>query len=218
MLVALLAALLTIQAAAPDSHALLVERFLAPDDQPLRSYRAHRHLSASTRNGKIRAEMEVLTAYDPEHGFTYEIVAESGSALVRNRVLLEALRTEQRTVSSAARHDTALTPANYEFVPAAALDDAAATLGVRARRKSAMLVNGTLYLGPEADLLRVEGELADRPSFWTRRVRVNRRYERIAGVHVPVAMESVADIRIVGAATFAMTYRYLEINGQKLEQ
>jgi hypothetical protein len=45
-------------------------------------------------------------------------------------------------------------------------------------------------------------------------VRVVREYAEIAGVHVPVAMRSTADVLIVGASTFEMTYQYEEINGQ----
>ncbi len=88
-------------------------------------------------------------------------------------------------------------------------------MDVRPRRKSVMLVNGALFIEPDsADLVRIEGELSKRPSFWTRRVRVVREYERLEGVHVPVSMSSTADVLIVGASTFSMTYRYTEINGK----
>ncbi len=202
-----------------DRQAGMVECLLAPDAPPLVSYRAQRHLTASTRGGKIHGEMEVITSFDPERGFTFTIVSESGSAVIRRRVLLEALLTEQRTVASAARPEAALSKANYEFRAPSIPDESLPTLDVRARRKSVMLLNGTVFLDPErADLVRVEGELADRPSFWTRRVRIVRRYDRIGGVHVPVGMESVADVRIVGASRFNMSYRYTEINGQKVDQ
>jgi hypothetical protein len=218
MILALLSVVVVLQPPA-DRHAALVERLLAPDETPLVSYRAHRHLTASTRGGKMRGEMEVVTSFDPEHGFTFTVVSESGSTLICRRVLLQALLTEQQTVGGTARHEAALTRANYDFLAPSMPDDTLPTLDVRARRKSKMLVNGTVYLDPErSDLVRVEGELADRPSFWTRRVRVVRRYDRIGGVHVPVAMESVADVRIVGASTFNMSYRYTEINGHKIDQ
>jgi hypothetical protein len=218
MILALLSVAIVLQPPV-DRHAALVERLLAPDETPLVSYRAHRHLTASTRGGKMSGEMDVLTSFDPERGFTFTVVAERGSTLICRRVLLEALLTEQRTVGSAAKRDAALTRANYDFLAPVVPDDAQPALDVRARRKSKMLVNGTVYLDPErSDLVRVEGELADRPSFWTRRVRVVRRYDRIGGVHVPVGMESVADVRIVGASTFNMSYRYTEINGRKVDQ
>jgi hypothetical protein len=60
----------------------------------------------------------------------------------------------------------------------------------------------------------VEGELSQRPSFWTRKVRIVREYDRLDGVHVPVAMRSTADVLIVGMSSFSMTYQYAEINGR----
>lgn len=212
---AMLGALLFLVALVQPAANALVDRFLIPDTEPLTSYRAIRHLHASTRSGKFSADMDVLTSLDPERGFSFEIISQSGSALVRRRVLLEALQTEQRMVSGQASRESALTPANYEFLNVGDADGP--TLNVRARRKSPMLVNGTLFLDDDATLTRLEGELAEKPSFWTRRVRVIRRYDHIAGVHVPVEMASVADIRIVGASNFQMSYRYLEVNGQQVE-
>ena len=86
-------------------------------------------------------------------------------------------------------------------------------------REGATLVGHTALNvdGDSADLVRVEGELSKRPSFWTRRVRIVREYARIDGMHVPVAMRSTADVLIVGASSFAMTYRYTEINGHSVD-
>ena len=80
-----------------------------------------------------------------------------------------------------------------------------------------MLVEGSLFFDEEsADLMRIEGELSKRPSFWTRKVHVVREYQRIGGVHVPVAMRSTADVLVTGESTFSMTYEYAEINGQPI--
>jgi hypothetical protein len=49
-------------------------------------------------------------------------------------------------------------------------------------------------------------------------VRVVREYDRVGGVHVPVSMTSTADVLIVGASTFSMTYRYAEINGKQIPE
>jgi hypothetical protein len=81
-----------------------------------------------------------------------------------------------------------------------------------------MLLDGALFLEPEsADLVRIEGVLSRRPSFWTRHVRVMREYARISGVHVPVSMRSTADVLVVGSSTFSMTYQYAEINGVSVD-
>jgi hypothetical protein len=197
----------------------LLDRFLAPDDQPLVSYRAFRHLSATTRGGRMSASIDAWTMLDPVHGFTYEITSMEGSALIQKKVLFAALEAEQKAVESANKGQSALTPANYEFLDVSPLDAHLVKVDVRPRRKHVMLVNGTIVIESDsADLVRVEGELSQRPSFWTRRVHVVREYDRVGGVHVPVSMKSTADVLIVGSSSFSMTYRYSEINGKAVSQ
>ena len=193
----------------------LIERFLAPDREPLVRYRAFRRLSASTRGGRLQATVEAWTTLDPVKGFTYEIVSEEGSAVIRRRVLIAALEAERMAIGSADAGDAALTHANYEFLGISDARDDLTKVDVRPRRKHVMLIDGSLFLDTDsADLVRVEGELSRRPSFWTRRVRIVREYARLDGVHVPVSMRSTADVLIVGASSFTMTYRYEEINGR----
>jgi hypothetical protein len=64
--------------------------------------------------------------------------------------------------------------------------------------------------------MRVEGRLSKEPSFWIRQVDVVQSYRRIAGVRMPVAVEAVASIRLVGKATFRMTYDYEMVNGRRV--
>jgi hypothetical protein len=197
----------------------LLDRFLAPDDQPLVSYRAFRHLSASTRGGRLSASIDAWTTLDPVHGFTYEITSMEGSALIQKKVLIAALEAEQKAVESANKAQSALTPANYEFLEVSPVDAHLVKVDVRPRRKHVMLVNGAIVIESDsADLVRVEGELSQRPSFWTRRVHVVREYNRVGGVHVPISMKSTADVLIVGTSSFSMTYRYSEINGKPVSQ
>ena len=60
----------------------------------------------------------------------------------------------------------------------------------------------------DGSALRVDGTLSQRPSWWTRRVDIVRRYTRVSGVRVPVEMSSHADVRFVGDSSFSMTYDY----------
>jgi hypothetical protein len=196
----------------------LLDRFLAADEQPLVSYKAFRHLSASTRGGKMTASIDAVTSLDPQHGFTYEIEKAEGSSLIQTKVLMKALEAEKDASESAtSKAQSALTPANYEFLEMSKMSDRMVRIDVRPRRKHVMLINGHLVVESDsADLVRIEGELSQRPSFWTRRVHVVREYDRIAGVHVPVSMKSEADVLIVGSSSFSMDYKYAEINGKPI--
>jgi hypothetical protein len=134
-------------------------------------------------------------------------------------VLLPALQAEQKAVTADSKH-MALTRDNYEFLVGAGGDaDSLTQVDIKARRKHAMLINGSVFLeGDTADLVRVEGEPTERPSFWTRHVKIIREYARVGGVRVPVSMRSTADVLVVGASNFSMTYRYTEINGAPVTQ
>ena len=196
--------------------AALLDRFLAPDDQPLVSYRAFRHLTASTRGGKMTASLDAWTSLDPEHGFTYDVTKSEGSSIIQSKVLLKALETEKENAQSAiSKAQSALTQANYEFLEISPLTARTVRIDVRPRRKHVMLINGHLVVESDsADLVRVEGDLSQRPSFWTRHVHVVREYDRIGGVHVPISMKSTADVLIVGSSSFSMDYKYSHINGK----
>jgi hypothetical protein len=201
-----------------DHAVALLDRFLAPDAQPLVSYRAFRRLTASTRGGRMSAAIEAWTTLDPQHGFTYEVTKVEGSGLIQKRVLIAALEAEQDAVESTTnKAQSALTPANYQFLDISPLSGGMTQIEVKPRRNHVMLINGHLVVeSASADLIRVEGELSKRPSFWTRRVRITREYERVGGVHVPVSMKSTADVLIVGTSSFSMDYRYSEINGKPI--
>lgn len=207
-----------VHADAPDvaaADAALVTRFLNSDVPRLATYRARRTLAASTSGGRMQAEVQAWTSVDRDGKFRYEVVSESGSALIREHVLLKALETEQRTVNERVASAVELTPENYEFSPDPAGRGPRMRIAMRARRSSPMLLNGFMTVTREdGDLLSVDGSLAAMPSWWTRRVDIARRYARINGVRVPVEMSSRADVRVVGESTFRMTFAYQMINGQ----
>lgn len=195
--------------------ATTVERFIAASAPALTSYRAVRTLTATTRGGKMHATVEARTSLDPQDGFRFEVVSAEGSAMIQKRVLLAALETERQVQINGTGARGALTAENYDFVTPEAADPSLVRVDLVARRRDTMLIDGAMFLAPaDFDLVRVEGVLVKRPSFWTRKVRVVRRYGRVAGVRVPLAMESTAQVLIVGTSSFAMTYAYEMVNGQ----
>ena len=194
-----------------------VARFLASESPELTSYRARRTLTASTRGGRMTASLEAWTSTDANGRFQYEITNQKGSEIITRHVLIAALEAERRVHDM---KDTSgdLTPANYEFN----VDDNQGSdllrVRLQPRRPSPMLVDGAVFVTHDAlDIVRIEGQLSKRPSFWTRRVDITRQYARIGGVRVPIEMHSRADVRIVGESTFSMTYDYVTINGQSVE-
>ena len=121
----------------PIARAEFIDRFLAPDHDPLVSYRAFRRLTASTRGGKMSASMEAWTTLESGTGFTYGITAREGSGLIRGgcssrRSTPNAMPSRPRTATS----DWLLTPANYEFLDINPEDERLIKMDVRPKRKS----------------------------------------------------------------------------------
>ena len=176
-----------------------------------------RHLEAQNDHFNSSAWMDVWTDADQASGFRYHIVGEGGSEYIRKRVFVPTLEAERTMWKSGATDRAGLTLDNYIFEDRGAQPDGLTSLGVKPRRKDVLLVDGSIFLRPEdGDLVRVEGRLSKPPSFWTRRVEIVRRYQRIAGVRMPVALETAANVLIAGRSTFRMSYEYESVNGQRV--
>jgi hypothetical protein len=159
--------------------------------------------------------MDVITELSPGSGFTFQVVAEGGSEYIRKKVLRPILEGEQEILARGEATRSALTPENYEMVREEPAEDGLVRLFIKPKRQERTLVDGTLLVREgDADLVRVTGRLAKNPSFWTKRVDIVRTYGRVAGIRVPLSVESVAQVRIAGPSAMTMTYRYEMVNGR----
>lgn len=217
MLVTILAVLAAGSLAVQNSVSAL-QRFLARAEEPPVEYRALRHLEAHNKHFGASAWMDAWTEYSHADGLRYEIVAEGGSGYVRKHVLRAALEGERRLWAAREPQRASVTADNYTFelhATGSPSGDGLTAFGITPRRKDVLLIDGVIFVVPgDGDLKRIEGRLSKTPSLWTRRVEITRRYERIAGVRVPVSIESVASVLIAGKSSFKMTYQYQTINGQ----
>jgi hypothetical protein len=191
-----------------------LERFLSRPDEPVTQYRARRSLEGHNPRFKMRATLEAITELSPGGRFTYTILSESGSEYIRGKVLRPMLQTEAKVLESGDPSRSALTAANYEIGGGELAEPGIIKLFAKPRRKDLSLIDGAMFItSDDADLVRVEGRMAKNPSFWTSRVNLVRRYERIAGMRVPVRLDSSAQIKFAGESTLSMTYDYEMING-----
>ena len=203
--------------ASPLVTAPILERFFASDDPAPTAYGALRHLEAHNEHFHASATMDVWTEADRSGGFQYRIVRESGSEYIRNHVFRAVLKLEREMWEKGAEPRGAVTRDNYRFEHDNALADGLVSVAVTPRRKDILLVSGSIFLQPEdGELVRLEGCLSKAPSFWVRHVDIVRHYRRLAGVTMPVAMESTANVMIAGRSTFRMTYEYETVNGQRI--
>jgi hypothetical protein len=214
--VAAVAACVSLTAAASTRQQVkVIERFLARESQGPTQYRALRRLDARNLHFGASAWMDVWTDADAS-GFRYQVAAEGGSGYIRRRVFLAALDGEQKMWRDGEPQRAQLNLTNY-LIQDEGVADGLASLAITPRRKDVLLINGWVFVKQDdGDLVRIEGRLSKVPSLWTRHVEIVRRYGRIDGVHVPMEIESVAQVLIAGRSTFRMTYEYESINGQRV--
>lgn len=143
-----------------------VSRFLESGRPALKAYRARRHLEASSRGGKMKAQLDAETKLLPDGAFSFEILNESGSSLLRQRVLRAALLEEQDNHNNAKLADSDFTRENYDFlVQESARDSDLVRISLAPRRKSQLLIDGAAFVRrDDADLVRIQGVLSKRPS------------------------------------------------------
>jgi hypothetical protein len=199
-----------LRATVPDVADSSVRQFLKQENEQ-HHYRATRRLEAE--NGGRNGWMEAVTDYSPPSGFRYQITAEGGSHFIRSR-LRALLQGERDVIARGEIERSAFTPANYTFEPNGIDADGLANILLSPKRQERVLIDGTLFLRPDCgELVRLQGRLTKSPSFWVKDVDIVRRYGRIQGVVLPVAVESKAQLRLFGAATLRMTYAYSEVDG-----
>jgi hypothetical protein len=191
-----------------------LQRYLERADEPLRTYRAVRHLEAHNPKFNMHGSMQALTELSEDGRFTFEILREEGSEYIRRKVLRSLLENEQKLFATSNPAKSALTPANYELAAGDLAEAGLVKLLAKPRRREVALFDGALFVTQdEADLVRIEGRLAKNPSFWTKRVDLVRHYERIGGLRVPVRLETTAQIRLAGTSTMTVLYDYAMVNG-----
>jgi hypothetical protein len=200
-------------ASAPTAFEPVLHRFLARADEPLLTYRGTRRLEGRNERFNVSGWMEIATELTAE-GFHYRVIDEGGSDLIRKRVFRSMLENEEQVFASGDAARSSFTSTNYELTPGDSLEPGLVKLFARPKRKDVTLIDGAVYItDTDADLVRVEGKLAKSPSFWTRRIEVVKQYARVAGLRVPVRVDSTAQIRFAGESTMTMTYGYEMING-----
>ena len=189
----------------------VLDLFLSGDSTPPLEYSVTRFFEAGATISGYEALMEVETNISPERGFTFHIVSESGSGRTREQ-LHNFLEEEKETIEKNEGDKARLTPQNYTF-NLSGEESGVWKLGLRAKGKSKLLVNGNLFVDPAGELLRLEGKMAKSPSWKLSDVQIVRNYKRIAGVRLPTRMESTAKVRWLPIrAKLTVRYEYKSVN------
>jgi len=175
-------------------------------------YRAQRKFHAENLRFKEDATLEVMTTFRRPDTLESQVLRVEGSKLIRERVFNKILEAENETQSVSARQQVDIVPANYSFSylgPDDCADRKCYRLEITPRRQEKYLIQGEIWVDAEDwGIVRVQGSPSKRPSFWTRKIQIDRRFKRIDGMWLNSSLESISDILIAGRSTLNIQYSY----------
>lgn len=181
----------------------------------LAHYRALRHYALEYRGfmRTITAKMDVEVTYDAASGKTFQIISQSGSKTLCQRVLKRAVDSEKE--ASLNREATALTEANYRFHLAGneSLDGRPAyVLDVEPITPSKFLYRGRIWVDAvDFAVAKMEVQPGKNPSFWIAKTVIHHTNEETGGFWLPQQNRSETKVRIGGTAVLTIDYGTYQI-------
>lgn len=178
----------------------------------LHAYTGSRHYRV-VYNGLLHAsaEMQVQADYQQPGPVRLTVISESGSGLLRRRVLDPLLQVGRGESTQGRREDIAIVPEKYTLkmldhprgpvqpdyvIEATPLD------------RSQSWFRGTLWINPvDFAAERMEGQLTHSPSWWVTRTKVNYNTQKIGEFWLPASHHAVSSIRFWGHAELDITYQ-----------
>ena len=198
----------------------LVQRNLERS-RALAAYRGTRTYRLDYRGfpGSRAAEMVVDVSYKAPgtKGATKEftIRSESGSKLLIERVFKKMLQSEKEAVAEENQRGVALNRDNYSFslmgqekTPGGSVY----ILSVEPRTQNKLLYKGRIWVdAADFAVMRIEGEPAKNPSFWTKETQIEQVYTKVGDFWLPRSNRSTSTIRLGGHAVFTIDYEDYQI-------
>ena len=185
----------------------------------LDEYEAQRLFSASNKRFNVHAKLNVTTIFQRPHSIESLVTAHEGSACIRKRVFHKILKAESETTGREAKQQIDITPANYVFTlmgEEVCENRKCFRLRISPRRKGKYSLDGEVWVDAEDyAIVRIKGSPSKRPSFWTRRTEIDRRYKRFGGIWLPYRFESASRILIFGRSTLSIVYSYNSLRTAK---
>jgi hypothetical protein len=184
--------------------------------QTLESYRGTRIYNLEYHGLVSKsATLVVAMTYRRPDEKKFCILSESGSELLRGRVLKRLLEAEVEAMQEEQRRQTAMGPKNYEFrlvTYERTADRGFYVLEVTPRIKNKFLFRGRIWVdAQDFAVVRMEGEPAKNPSWWTKRNAIHVSYEKIGEFWLPARNETNTQLRMAGSSLLTIVYQDYEI-------
>ncbi len=177
------------------------------------------HLSYRGFPGDRDAEMTVEATYDSPSTKRFQVISQTGSKLVLNRVFKRLLESETEAAEPEMHARTLLNRDNYSFALTGFESSAPGgqyVLSVYPKTRSKYLYRGNVWVdGTDFAVTRIEAEPAQNPSFWTKKNDIRHEYMKVEDFWLPRRNESVSYIRLGGRATLTIEYKNYRVTDSR---
>jgi hypothetical protein len=177
----------------------------------LLEYTATRTYQVADLSGKVHAREVGRMEFRAPDNKTFVVTSEEGSALVRRLALNPLIASEIKAAAGKDRHDSAITPENYnlQFLGEEQVGPYHCFVA-RAipRRQDKYLFDGKVWIdAQDYAVVRIEGHPAAKLSFWIKRADFVRQYQKIDGLWLPQRDETVVDVRWYGKKVLTIDHQ-----------
>ena len=180
----------------------------------LSRYTSRRRYVIENKRFGQSASVEVIERYEHPGRKEFEIVNEEGSSYVQ-KIVHKMLDAELESAEDDRREETQVSAAQYEFkwVEETELDGRPVyVIEIDPRKKKSFLIKGRIWVDArEMAIVRMEGALSKKPSFWVGRTNIIRTYSKHGPFWLPASMESISSIMLAGKSSLVVDYYDYEI-------
>jgi hypothetical protein len=157
------------------------------------------------------AEMVVNVDYHAPNSKQFQVVSQTGSKFIIDRVFNKLLDGEQEASNEENRRHTALSTENYDFTLAgyeSTPGGAQYVLNLLPKTKNKFLYRGQIWVdAKDFAVVRIKGEPAKNPSFWIKKTDVEHKYVKVNNFWLPSENHTESVIRLGGVATLSIEYK-----------
>jgi hypothetical protein len=185
-----------------------IERAQRSQQEALCSYAVHRTYRLRNKHLHPDAQMDVTVSYTRGEPKQFHITSLKASGVARRS--LEDLLKNERETDGIDNKKSAIAPQNY-YLTMFGTESCGGLecykLGLRPRKKSKYLVEGTAWVSKEASMfVRIEGTMSKSPSFWLSRPQIEQEFSNIDGFWLPTSNRSTTKVLFLGKAELSIGY------------
>jgi MoaA/NifB/PqqE/SkfB family radical SAM enzyme len=176
--------------------------------EALSSYTSLRRYSAANQGLHRDAYVVAETRYKAAEGKQIRVIERGGSPSIDRRVFAPMIETELANSRSPAREATDISTRNYTFTYEG-YDEAvdAHIFRVEPRARSRYLFRGIVWINAnDFAVQRIEGEPAQKHSFWIRKTRFVHEYGKFGAFWFPVSNRTEVELKLFGRSTMSIDY------------